>query len=88
HQPNRRLRLAAEPQTGRREVSALTDARKTLAYDFFRILRAPLKMLLDGVSRREVKQYLVGKQIGARTAIAVLCRQEMVVLKQRMPGSR
>ncbi len=39
---NRRLRLAAEPQTGRREVSALTDARKTLAYDFFRILRAPL----------------------------------------------
>ncbi|WP_318169372.1 hypothetical protein, partial [Salmonella enterica] len=23
------------------EVSALTDARKTLAYDFFRILRAP-----------------------------------------------
>ncbi|EFH9164221.1 hypothetical protein GEO17_23930, partial [Escherichia coli] len=26
----------------RREVSALTDARKTLAYDFFRILRAPL----------------------------------------------
>ncbi|WP_205715890.1 hypothetical protein, partial [Escherichia coli] len=41
-QPNRRLRLAAEPQTGRREVSALTDARKTLAYDFFRILRAPL----------------------------------------------
>ncbi|HFL9593142.1 TPA: PdcA protein, partial [Escherichia coli] len=22
------------------------------------------------------------------TAIAVLCRQEMVVLKQRMPGSR
>ncbi|HAH7448845.1 TPA: hypothetical protein HID40_004955, partial [Escherichia coli] len=38
----RRLRLAAEPQTGRREVSALTDARKTLAYDFFRILRAPL----------------------------------------------
>ncbi|MGA6748343.1 PdcA protein, partial [Escherichia coli] len=25
---------------------------------------------------------------GVRTAIAVLCRQEMVVLKQRMPGSR
>ena len=47
-----------------------------------------LKMLLDGVSRREVKQYLVGKQIGVRTAIAVLCRQEMVVLKQRMLGSR
>ncbi|MFK3818774.1 hypothetical protein ACI2KG_19565, partial [Pseudomonas sp. NPDC089407] len=41
HQPHRRLRLAAEPQTGRREVSAPTDARKTLAYDFFRILRAP-----------------------------------------------
>ncbi|HFX0266923.1 recombinase family protein [Klebsiella aerogenes] len=48
HQPNRRLRLAAEPQTGRREVSALTDARKTLAYDFFRILRAPLKALREG----------------------------------------
>ncbi|HGC2536077.1 TPA: PdcA protein [Escherichia coli] len=47
-----------------------------------------LKMLLDGVSRRKVKQYLVGKQIGVRTAIVVLCRQEMVVLKQRMPGSR
>ncbi|HCC4841228.1 TPA: PdcA protein [Escherichia coli] len=47
-----------------------------------------LKMLLDGVSRRKVKQYLVGKQIGVRTAIAVLCRQEMVVLKQRMLGSR
>ncbi|MBN4751846.1 DUF4113 domain-containing protein, partial [Escherichia coli] len=47
HQPNRRLRLAAEPQTGRREVSALTDARKTLAYDFFRILRAPRIMLAD-----------------------------------------
>ncbi|MEF5198385.1 hypothetical protein U9294_23425, partial [Escherichia coli] len=47
HQPNRRLRLAAEPQTGRREVSALTDARKTLAYDFFRILRAPLNALLN-----------------------------------------
>ncbi|EPD9376476.1 MULTISPECIES: hypothetical protein [Enterobacteriaceae] len=44
HQPNRRLRLAAEPQTGRREVSALTDARKTLAYDFFRILRAPQQL--------------------------------------------
>ncbi|MDO2421194.1 Tn3 family transposase (plasmid) [Klebsiella pneumoniae] len=41
HQSDRRLPLAAEPQTGRREVSALTDARKTLAYDFFRILRAP-----------------------------------------------
>ncbi len=45
HQPNRRLRLAAEPQTGRREVSAPTDARKTLAYDFFRILRAPHKRM-------------------------------------------
>ncbi|MGC6732887.1 hypothetical protein ACP0F4_24700, partial [Escherichia coli] len=30
----------------RREVSALTDARKTLAYDFFRILRAPLGGLI------------------------------------------
>ncbi|MGO0591807.1 hypothetical protein ACTMI0_23020, partial [Escherichia coli] len=40
-------RLAAEPQTGRREVSALTDARKTLAYDFVRILRAPLTEVND-----------------------------------------
>ncbi|HFZ9005849.1 TPA: PdcA protein, partial [Escherichia coli] len=53
-----------------------------------KLSREALKMLLDGVSRRKVKQYLVGKQIGVRTAIAVLCRQEMVVLKQRMPGSR
>ena len=53
-----------------------------------KLSREALKMLLDGVSRREVKQYLVGKQVGVRTAIAVLCRQEMVVLKQRMPGSR
>ncbi|EPA0084121.1 hypothetical protein ACQYJI_005486, partial [Pseudomonas aeruginosa] len=41
HQPDRRLRLAAEPQAGGREVQAATVARKTLAYDFFRILRAP-----------------------------------------------
>lgn len=53
-----------------------------------KLSREALKMLLDGVSRRKVKQYLVGKQIGVRTAIAVLCRQEMVALKQRMPGSR
>ncbi len=38
-------RKGIHPQTGRREVSALTDARKTLAYDFFRILRAPLSHL-------------------------------------------
>ena len=43
HQKTGDAYLAAEPQTGRQEVSALTDARKTLAYDFFRILRAPLK---------------------------------------------
>ncbi|EWD33549.1 Uncharacterised protein [Escherichia coli] len=54
---NRRLRLAAEPQTGRREVSALTDARKTLAYDFFRILRAPHKARCDSADgeAREVR---------------------------------
>ncbi len=52
HQPNRRLRLAAEPQTGRREVSALTDARKTLAYDFFRILRAPHEAVRAGIKVR------------------------------------
>lgn len=42
HQPDWRLRLAAEPQAGGREVQAATIARKTLAYDFFRILRFPL----------------------------------------------
>ncbi|MEX3392290.1 bestrophin family protein, partial [Escherichia coli] len=52
HQPNRRLRLAAEPQTGRREVSALTDARKTLAYDFFRILRAPRVLASNSPANR------------------------------------
>ncbi|HDY1563957.1 TPA: PdcA protein [Escherichia coli] len=59
-----------------------------MARKYNKLSREALKMLLDGVSRRKVKQYLVGKQIGSRTAIAVLCRQEMVVLKQRMPGSR
>lgn len=59
-----------------------------MARKYNKLSREALKMLLDGVSRREVKQYLAGKKIGARTAIAVLCRQEMVVLKQRMPGSR
>ncbi|HHU4490511.1 PdcA protein [Escherichia coli] len=59
-----------------------------MARKYNKLSREALKMLLDGVSRREVKQYLAGKQIGARTSIAVLCRQEMVVLKQRMPGSR
>ncbi|EHX9328200.1 PdcA protein [Escherichia coli] len=59
-----------------------------MARKYNKLSREALKMLLDGVSRREVKQYLVGKQIGARNAIAVLCRQKMVVLKQRMPGSR
>ncbi|ELT3622263.1 TPA: PdcA protein [Escherichia coli] len=59
-----------------------------MARKYNKLSREALKMLLDGVSRRKVKQYLVGKQIGVRTAIAVLCRQEMVVLKQRMLGSR
>ena len=59
-----------------------------MARKYNKLSREALKMLLDGVSRREVTQYLVGNQPGARTAIAVLCRQEMVVLKQRMPGSR
>lgn len=59
-----------------------------MARRYNKLSREALKMLLDGVSRREVKQYLIGKQIGARTAIAVLCSQEMVVLKQRMLGSR
>ena len=59
-----------------------------MARKYNKLSREALKMLLDGVSRREVKQYLVGKQVGVRTAIAVLCRQEMVVLKQRMLGSR
>ncbi|MCH4788376.1 PdcA protein [Escherichia coli] len=59
-----------------------------MARKYNKLSREALKILLDGVSRRKVKQYLVGKQIGVRTAIAVLCRQEMVALKQRMPGSR
>lgn len=59
-----------------------------MARKYNKLSREALKILLDGVSRRKVKQYLVGKQIGVRIAIAVLCRQEMVVLKQRMPGSR
>ncbi|OEM98076.1 PdcA protein [Escherichia coli] len=54
-----------------------------MARRYNKLSREALKMLLDGVSRREVKQYLIGKH-----AIAVLCRQEMVVLKQRMLGSR
>jgi hypothetical protein len=49
---NRRLRLAAEPQTGRREVSALTDARKTLAYDFSEFCGLPTKR---AVTRRTEK---------------------------------
>ena len=53
-----------------------------MARKYNKLSREALKMLLDGVSRREVKQYLAGKQIGARTAIAVLCRQEMVVLNR------
>ncbi len=46
-----------------------------MARKYNKLSREALKMLLDGVSRREVKQYPVGKQIGDRT-IAVLCRQE------------
>jgi hypothetical protein len=36
-----RLCLVAEQQAGGREVPVVTDAWKTLAYDFFQILRAP-----------------------------------------------
>ncbi|WP_420095014.1 Tn3 family transposase [Escherichia coli] len=35
HQPNRRLRLAAEPQTGRREVSAPYGCPENLSVRFF-----------------------------------------------------
>ena len=41
-----------------------------MARKYNKLSREALKMLLDGVSRREVKQYLVGKQIGFRTAFA------------------
>ncbi|MEZ1440991.1 hypothetical protein QVM41_32635, partial [Pseudomonas shirazica] len=34
------------PQAGGREVQAATIARKTLAYDFFRILRAPQEAMM------------------------------------------
>ncbi|MCH4716499.1 EAL domain-containing protein, partial [Escherichia coli] len=67
-----RLRLAAEPQTGRREVSALTDARKTLAYDFFRILRAPLLEITErqGGDFEEMKEHIdFYKKHGVRFAI-------------------
>src|SRR5699024_1080170 len=57
--------------TGRREVSALTDARKTLAYDFFRILRAPplgalpcIACYMHGVISEEVSLH----HISGRTA--------------------
>ncbi|WP_434087302.1 hypothetical protein, partial [Escherichia coli] len=53
------------PQTGRREVSALTDARKTLAYDFFRILRAPLSHLRK--AEREDGRERQAHEAGART---------------------
>lgn len=36
-----------------------------MARKYNKLSREALKMLLDGVSRRKVKQYLVGKQIGA-----------------------
>ncbi|MQJ49928.1 hypothetical protein EI015_22940, partial [Escherichia coli] len=68
HQPNRRLRLAAEPQTGRREVSALTDARKTLAYDFFRILRAPLYAVGVVPARRQPQPGRISALAGRRAA--------------------
>lgn len=45
-----------------------------MARRYNKLSREALKMLLDGVSRREVKQYLIGKQIGARTAI---CQRRM-----------
>lgn len=53
-----------------------------MAHKYNKLSHEALMMLLDGVSRRKVKQYLVGKQIGTRAAIAVLCRQEMVVLNK------
>ena len=54
HQPDWRLRLAAEPQAGGREVQAATIARKTLAYDFFRIQRAPLPSAMPGLHRHSI----------------------------------
>lgn len=42
-----------------------------MARKYNKLSREALKMLLDGVSRREVKQYLVGKQIGA--GLLLLC---------------
>lgn len=53
-----------------------------MARKYNKLSREALKMLLDGVSRRKVKQYLVGKQIGARTAIAVLCRRKWLCLNR------
>ncbi|MGR9916681.1 transposase, partial [Escherichia coli] len=94
HQPNRRLRLAAEPQTGRREVSALTDARKTLAYDFFRILRAPRYLKKPPIAASRLAHYNGGASLSLRyldhkmgeTATETLTQRELVArLKQHIP---
>ena len=53
-----------------------------MARKYNKLSREALKMLLDGVSRREVKQYLVGKQVGVRTAIAVFAVRKWLCLNR------
>lgn len=50
-----------------------------MARKYNKLSREALKMLLDGVSRREVKQYLAGKQIGTVAKLAM--RQPFVLFK-------
>ena len=78
HQPNWRLRLAAEPQTGRREVSALTDARKTLAYDFSEFCGLPVERFCNaatGLRQLDGQLQVQGAQVRSQPA-ASMRRQE------------
>ena len=55
-----------QSRSWKREVSAFTDARKTLAYDFFRILRAPLSHLRK--AEREAAALDLAERPGAQQA--------------------
>ncbi|MCM8227202.1 hypothetical protein P3S44_25110, partial [Enterobacter hormaechei] len=62
-------------------VSALTDARKTLAYDFFRILRAPLDELPHQPFDARKFEYHFPTVIAAKLAIA----DDLAIPLARMP---
>ena len=38
-------------------------------------------MLETGIDRRQVKHYLTSQRISGRQAVAILCKQEMALLK-------